>query len=145
LLKIWLLGLPVVALLAGPAPTPSPATLILRDGRTFELKAPPRREGDRVIFTTTAGKTYSLDASDVQSYVGAPPTPTTGPTKPDPLDSHDLGAIARQERASTGKTTDLSAPHPTLRSTAAPRRTATPKKPKTPRPTRTPTPAPTPR
>jgi hypothetical protein len=136
LLKNWLLGLPVAALLAGPAPTPPAPTLTLRDGRTFELKAPPRQEGGRVIFTTTAGKTYSLDAADVLS-LGAPPTPTSGPKKLDPLDSHELGAIARQERANTGKTTDLTARHPTRAATRTARKT--PKATRTPSPTRTPT------
>jgi hypothetical protein len=135
-------ALPLWALLAAPAPTAPPPTLVLRDGRTFELKAPPRQEAGRVIFTTTAGKTYSLDAAEVQSFVGVPPTPTRTPVNYNPLDSRNLGAIARKERASTGKTTDLSAAHPTVRSTRPPKRTPTPKKPKpkTPTPTRTPAP-----
>lgn len=127
---ILLLALPVRLLLAGPAPTPPPM-LTLRDGRTFHLSAPARRENGRVIFTTTEGKTYSLDAADVVSEVDRPPTPTREPKVYNPMDSQNLGAIARQERAKTGKTTDLSSEHPTARpsktSTHKPARTVTPK------------------
>jgi len=137
-----LIAWPLWAMLAAPAPTQPPPTLVLRDGRTFELKAPPRQEAGRVIFTTTAGKTYSLDAAEVQSFVGVPPTATRTPVSYNPLDSKNLGAIARTERATTGKTTELSVAHPTVRSTRPPKRTPTPKKPKTPAPTRTPTPPP---
>ena len=132
--------LPLWALLAGPAATPPPPpTLTLRDGRVFELREPPRNEAGRVIFTTTEGKTYSLDAAEVKSFVGAPPTATPAPPSYNPQDSRALGAIARQERANTGKTTDLSA-RPTARSTRPPRKTPQPKRTKTPAPTRTPTP-----
>jgi len=115
-----LLALPVWALLAGPAPTPPP-TLTLRDGRVFQLREPPRKEGDRVVFTTTEGKSYSLPSSDVQSFVPVPPTPTRPPRTYNPQDSRDLGAIARQQRAETGKTTDLSEAPPTPRPTRPPK------------------------
>jgi hypothetical protein len=115
-----LLALPLWALLAGPAPTPPP-TLTLRDGRVFQLREAPRTEGDRVVFTTTEGKSYSLPSSDVQSFVPVPPTPTRPPRTYNPQDSRDLGAIARQQRAETGKTTDLSGAAPTPRPTRPPK------------------------
>jgi hypothetical protein len=130
----FLLALPLWALLAGPSPTPPPPTLTLKDGRVMELKELPRSENGRVVFTTLEGKTYSLDASEVLSFVGAPPTPTRTPNKYNPMDSRNLGAIARQERAKTGKTSDLSAQQATPR---PPRKTPTRK------PTRIPTPKPT--
>ena len=132
-----LLALPFWALLAGPAPT-APPTLTLRDGRVFQLKESPRTEGDRVVFTTTDGKSYSLPKSDVQSFVPLPPTPTPPPRTYNPQDSRALGAIARQQRAETGKTTDLSEAHPTARATHPPKtRTKS-----TPAPASTKTPAP---
>jgi hypothetical protein len=131
-----LLALPLWALLAGPAPTPPP-TLTLRDGRVFQLKEPARTEGGRVVFTTVEGKTYSLDASEVKSMVLSPPTPTRVPREYNPQDSRALGAIAREQRAETGKTTDLSAPHSTPRPTARPAKKHPAKTPSavTPRPT----------
>jgi len=137
----FFLVLPFYALLAAPTPPP---ILTLRDGRTFHLQAPARIESGRVVFTTTDGKTYSLDPADVKSEVDRPPTPTRPPNYYNPQDSKNLGAIARQERASTGKTSDLSAAHPTPHATAKrtprPHPTAAPRK--TARPTRTPTPTP---
>ena len=95
------------------------------------MTAPARREKGRVIFTTTEGKTYSLEAADVVSEVDQPPTPTRTPNVYNRMDSQNLGAIAREERAKTGKTTDLSSPHPTARPsktpTRKPTRTAPPK------------------
>ena len=114
------LAIPLWALLALPEPTPIPPTLTLRDGRVMYLKAPPRTEGSRVVFTTLAGKTYSLEASEVASFVAAPPTPTRPAPRYNPQDSHALGAIARQERSRTGKTTDLSASRRSPRPTKAP-------------------------
>lgn len=116
-----LLALSFGALLAGSAPTPPP-TLTLRDGRVYQLKEPPHTAGGRIVFTTTEGKTYSLDQSEVESLVNSPPTPTRGPRAYNPQDSRALGAIARQQRAKTGKTTDLSAPRPTPRPTRRPTR-----------------------
>ena len=140
------LALPLCALLAGPAPTPAPR-LTLRDGRVFQLQAPPRTEGGRVLFTTTDGKAYSLDASEVQSFVSLPATPTHPPRTYNPQDSRDLGAIARQQRADAGKTTDLSSSSPSPRPTrtpkaaaAAPTSSGAAKK-KAPRSTATPKPA----
>jgi hypothetical protein len=140
-----LLALPLCALLAAPTPPP---TLTLKDGRTFQLRMPAHFEGGRVTFTTTEGKTYSLSASDVRSEVDRPPTPTRTPKVYNPMDSQNLGAIARQQRAETGKTTDLSAPHPTVHphpTTRTPRAgtkgSAAKGTPKAPRATRTPTPA----
>ena len=114
-----LLALPFWALLAGPAPTPPPL-LTLRDGRVYQLKEPAHTEGGRVVFTTVEGKTYSLPSSEVKSMVVSPPTPTRAPREYNPQDSRALGAIAREQRAATGKTTDLSAPHSTPRPTVRP-------------------------
>jgi hypothetical protein len=102
-------------------------------------------EGGKAVFTTTDGKTYSLDASEVKSFVGSPPTPTRPPPTYNPQDSRALGAIARQERSKTGKTTDLSASQPSPRATRRPTKTHPKSSPtasvrKTPRATRTPTP-----
>ncbi len=137
--------MPLCALLAAPTPPP---TLTLKDGRTFHLQAPAHFETGRVIFTTTEGKTYSLSASDVRSEIEHPPTPTPTPRVYNPMDSQNLGAIARQQRAETGKTTELSAPHPTAhphsttRTPKAGTKGATSRRtPRTPRATRTPTPA----
>jgi len=116
--SILLLALPFCALFAAPAPTPPP-TLTLKDGRVFHLKAPPVTDRGRVTFTTLDGKTYSLEQSQVESFVAKPPTPTRVPSTYNPQDSRALGAIARQERAKTGKTTDLSAPRPTAHPTKA--------------------------
>ncbi len=118
-----LLALPLWVLLAAPAPTPPP-TLTLKDGREFHLKEAPRTEGGRVVFTTMDGKAYSLDPNEVKSFVPSPPTPTRAPRTYNPQDSRALGAIARQERAKTGKTTDLSAPRATAHPTKAPRAAA---------------------
>jgi hypothetical protein len=140
-----ILALSLWALAAPPAPTPLPR-LTLRDGRVFELTAAPRTEAGRVIFTTKEGKTYSLPASEVQSFVDVPPTPTRVPSGYNPQDSRALGAIARQERAKTGKKTDLSASAASTSTTPPHAKTKAPKKTRTPAPkktaaaTRTPTP-----
>jgi hypothetical protein len=135
-----ILALSLWALAAPPAPTPFPR-LTLRDGRVFELQGPPKTEAGHVIFTTKEGKTYSLLASEVQSFVETPPTPTHPPSSYNREDSRALGAIARQERAKTGKTTDLSSSHA---STPPPARTKTKpprKKTAASKATRTPTPS----
>jgi hypothetical protein len=131
------------ALVAPPAPTPLPR-LTLRDGRVFELSGPPRTEAGHVIFTTKEGKTYSLPASEVQSFVDVPPTPTRPPKTYNQEDSRALGAIAREERAKTGKSTVLSsqpASTPPPRTKTASSKKTTTHAPKKPTPTRTPTPA----
>ena len=132
-----------------PEPTVLPPTLTLKDGRVLYLKEPPRTEGSRVIFTTIGGKTYTLQASEVESFVDSPPTPTRTPRRYNPQDSHNLGAIARQERAKTGKSTDLSSPPPkTPKPTRSPGKAAparTKKKRATPTPPPATSPATTPR
>jgi len=105
----------------------------LKDGRIMKLNAPPRIAGGRIVFTTVEGRTYSLAESEVLS-IGAEPTPTPTPKVLNQLDSHNLGAIAREERQKTGKTTEVA-----VRSTPGPRPTRTHQAPK-----RTPTPTPRP-
>ena len=112
-------------------PAQSPTIMKLKDGRVMRLKEPPRIAGGRIVFTTIEGRTYSLAESDVLS-IGADPTPTPTPRQLNPLDSHNLGAIARQQRQKSGK-----------RAEVAVRVTPSPKPPKTTRPPkRTPTPRP---
>ena len=100
----------------------------LKDGRIMHLKAPPRIAGGRIVFTTTDGHTYSLLESDVLS-LGLEPTPTPAPRTINPLDSHNLGAIAREQRAETGKKAEVAS-----KITSTPKPTKAPKKTPTPRP-----------
>ena len=117
------------ALVVSPTPSTQPPTIMkLKDGRVMHLTAPPRIAGGRIVFTTTEGRTYSLAESDVLS-IGVEPTPTPTPRTINPLDSHNLGAIARQQRQQTGKkaevaTTATSTPKPTR----APKKTPTPRR-----------------
>jgi hypothetical protein len=121
-----------LGLLFAPA-SQSPTILKLKDGRVMRLKESPRIAGGRIVFTTVEGRIYSLAESEVLS-IGAEPAPTPTPRVVNPLDSHNLGAIARQERQKTGKKTEV-----------AVRAAPTPKPAKTPRPPRrTPTPRPAP-
>jgi hypothetical protein len=117
------------ALLLLPA-SQSPTIMKLKDGRVMRLKAPPKISSGRIVFTTVEGQTYSLLESDVLS-IGAEPTPTPTPHYVNTLDSHNLGAIARQERQKTGKKSEVAVratppPNPT-RTPRPPRRTPTPK------------------
>jgi hypothetical protein len=110
----------------------SPTIMKLKDGRVMRLKEAPRIAGGRIVFTTVEGRTYSLAESEVLS-IGAEPTPTLTPRVVNPLDSHNLGAIARQERQKTGKKAEVA-----VRATPTPKPAKAPKPPK-----RTPTPRPT--
>jgi hypothetical protein len=114
-------------------PAPSPTVMRLKDGRVMRLKEPPRIAGGRIVFTTAEGRTYSLAESDVLS-IGAEATPTPTPRVVNPLDSHNLGDIARQERQKTGRKAEVA-----VRATPTPKpgRAARP-------PKRTPTRRPTP-
>jgi hypothetical protein len=118
----------LLALTPSPTPSSHPATLMkLKDGRIMHLTAPPKISGGRVVFTTTDGHTYSLAEGDILS-IGLEPTPTPTPRTINPLDSHNLGAIAREQRAETGKKAEVaskvtSTPKPTKR----PKRTPTPR------------------
>lgn len=117
--------------------SPSPSIMKLRDGRVMRLKDAPRIAGGRIVFTTVEGKTYSLAESEVLS-IGAEPTPSPTPHFVNTLDSHNLGAIARQERQKTGRKAEVAA-----RPTPGPKQAPPPKPTKTPRlPRRTPTPRP---
>ena len=82
--------------------------MILRDGRVMRLKEAPRIAGGRIVFTTVEGRTYSLAESEVLS-IGAEPTPSPTPRVINPLDSRNLGAIARQERQKTGRKPEVAA------------------------------------
>ncbi|MGH9399202.1 MAG: hypothetical protein ACRD00_02455 [Thermoanaerobaculia bacterium] len=106
----------------------TPTIMKLKDGRVMRLKEPPKVAGGRVVFTTAEGNTYSLPEGDVLS-IRAESAPTPAPTKLNALDSHSLGAIARQERQKTGKNSELGV-----------RATPSPKPSKTPRPAGTPGP-----
>lgn len=125
-----------LALLFAPV-SQSPTIMKLKDGRVMRLKEAPRIAGGRIVFTTVEGHTYSLAESEVLS-IGAEPTPSPTPRVVNPLDSHNLGAIARQERQKTGKKAEVA-----VRPTPTPNRAPAPKPAKTPRPPkRTPTPRP---
>lgn len=96
----------------------------------MRLKESPRIAGGRIVFTTVEGRIYSLAESEVLS-IGAEPTPTPTPRVVNPLDSHNLGAIARQERQKTGKKAEVAvraAPAPKPAKTLRPlKRTPTPR------------------
>jgi hypothetical protein len=102
-----------VALLSPSART-EPSTLTLRDGSYYVLREPARQVGNRFVFRTKAGKTYSIDASEVRS-TGPIPRPTPGPRKLDTHDSRQLGAIVRADRNQKGKAVEI-APSPPRRS-----------------------------
>jgi CRP-like cAMP-binding protein len=117
--------------------TQSETIMKLRDGRVMRLREAPRIAGGRIVFTTIDGRTYSLAENEVLS-IGADPTPSPTPRQMNPLDSHNLGAIARQERQKTGRKAEVA-----VRPTATPKPETAPKPPKRPRlPRRTPTPRP---
>jgi len=126
---------PLLALLLGllvSTPAPSPTVMRLKDGRVMRLKEPPRIAGGRIVFTTAEGRTYSLAESDVLS-IGAEATPTPTPRVVNPLDSHNLGDIARQERQKTGRKAEVA-----VRATPTPKPARAPRPPKR-TPTRRPT------
>ena len=106
-----------------------PTIMKLKDGRVIRLKEPPKIAGGRIVYTTLEGRTYSLAESDVLS-IGLEPTPTPTPRVLNPMDSHNLGAIAQQERATTGKRAEVAS-----KTTQTPKPTRAPKKTPTPRPT----------
>jgi hypothetical protein len=96
--------------LGGGAPA-VPAILRLKDGTVYELRTPPRLANGRFVFTTSDGRIYSLAEAEVDEVRLVSPA---SPAGPDRQDSHQLGAIARQERGQKGKHT-LIAPDPTPR------------------------------
>jgi hypothetical protein len=120
----------VFALAVSPTPSSHPATIMkLKDGRIMHLVQPPRISGGRIVFTTTEGRTYSLAESDVLS-IGLEPTATPTPRTINPLDSHNLGAIAREQREETGKKAEVA-----YKATSTPKPAKKPKRTPTPRPT----------
>ncbi len=105
-------GLLVVLLALPGAASPNPALIRLKDGTVYQLQAPPRLTNGRFVFTASDGQVYSLREAEVDEIrLLAPATASSGP---DRQDSHQLGAIARQERSQKGKHT-LIAPAPTPR------------------------------
>jgi hypothetical protein len=121
------------------AATPAPPTrMVLKDGTVYLLKEPPRFWSGRIIFTTTDGKSYSLNESEVDTIGVAPQTPAPRVTY-SPMDSKSLGAIARQQREKKGLDSPM-APNTTparraRRSAPKPTRTARPAPSRTPSPT----------
>jgi hypothetical protein len=87
------------------APPPAvPAIIKLKNGTEYSLQTPPHLTGGRFVFTASDGRVYSLSESDVDEVRLLAPTPDPR-MQPNPQDSHDLGAIARQERTQKGKHT----------------------------------------
>jgi hypothetical protein len=87
-----------------------PSTLTLRNGSYFDLPEPARKVGNRFVFRTTAGKTYSIESSEVLS-TGPAPRSTPVPRRMSTHDSRALGAIVRAERNRKGKAVEI-APQP---------------------------------
>ena len=92
---------------------PVPAQMTLKDGTVYELKEPPHLSGTRFVFTTRAGKVFSLGESEVEEIRLLGPTPVPRVVL-NPQDSRQLGAIARQQRRKKGTHT-LIAPAATPR------------------------------
>lgn len=101
-------------------PASAPTKLTLRNGTVYLLKEPPRISGTRIIFTTLEGKLYMLDQSEIEA-VGAMPRPTVAPKRYDIEDSRQLGAIARQRRAATGRRAEVAPRSPVKRPVRTPR------------------------
>jgi hypothetical protein len=92
----------LLLLLVATAAAAPPTRMTLKDGTVYVLREPPRLAGTRLVFTTQDGKVYSIDEKEVDA-IGTPATPTPSVRGHNPLDSHALGAIARQQRARKGK------------------------------------------
>ena len=90
-----------------------PALIRLKDGTVYRLQSAPHLSGGRLVFTTSEGRLLSVAETEVDEVRLLSPTPSPGAV-PDPHDSHALGAIARQQRRSSGKYT-LIAPAPTVK------------------------------
>ena len=105
-------GLLLVLLALPAAAPPTPAVIRTKDGTVYQLQAPPRLSNGRFVFTASDGRVYSLGEAEVDEVRLLPPAPDS--SGPDRQDSHQLGAIARQERNQKGKHT-LIAPAPTPR------------------------------
>ena len=95
----------MLALVEGAGPVP--ALIRLKDGTVYSLQSPPHLTGGRFVFKTTDGRLLSLAETEVDEVRLLVPTP--GPSENlNPQDSHALGAIARQQRSTTGKRTLIS-------------------------------------
>ena len=93
-----------------------PALIRLKDGTVYSLQSPPHLTGGRFVFKTTDGRLLSLAETEVDEIRLLVPTP--GPREDlNPQDSHALGAIAREQRSTSGKRTLISpsSPAPTPR------------------------------
>ncbi|HEY3203420.1 MAG TPA: hypothetical protein VGL03_07130 [Thermoanaerobaculia bacterium] len=111
---------PVLLLLLGALADPPatvPAQMRLKDGTVYQLRQAPHLTNGRFVFTTSDGGVYSLAEKEVDEIRLMGPTPVPR-IAPNPHDSHELGAIARQERRRKGKHTLLApamAPTPRTR------------------------------
>jgi hypothetical protein len=131
---LWAVTLTIALAAVTPAP---PTRMVLKDGTVYLLKEPPRFWAGRIIFTTMDGKSYSLNESELDTIGVSSPTPVPKVTY-SPMDSKNLGAIARQQRekkssssAIAPKTTPArrarrSGPKPTRTARPAPSRTPSP-------------------
>jgi hypothetical protein len=98
--------------LNGVAPA-IPAIIRTKDGTVYQLQTPPHLSNGRFVFTASDGRVYSLAEAEVDEVRLLTPA-SDSPVAPDRHDSHQLGAIARQERGQKGKYTLIS-PAPTPR------------------------------
>jgi hypothetical protein len=97
-----------------------PALIRLKDGTVYSLQSPPHLTRGRFVFKTSDGRLLSLAETEVDEIRLLQPTPAPR-TDLNPQDSHALGAIARQQRHSSGKRTLISpAPTPNPKKRAAP-------------------------
>ena len=99
-------GLLLALLALRAAAPPTPAVIRTKDGTVYQLPAPPRLSNGRFVFTASDGRVYSLSEAEVDEVRLLPPASDS--SGPDRQDSHQLGAIARQERNQKGKHTLLS-------------------------------------
>jgi hypothetical protein len=88
-----------------------PALIRLKDGTVYSLRSPPHLTGGRFVFKTSDGRLLSVAETEVDEIRLLQPTPVPRAAL-NTQDSHALGAIARQQRRSSGKHTLLS-PAPT--------------------------------
>ncbi|MFY9553070.1 MAG: hypothetical protein WAU32_18140 [Thermoanaerobaculia bacterium] len=93
----------------------APAQMRLKNGTVYQLQEPPLLKDGRFVFTTAKGEHYSLSEREVAEVRLLAP-PSSSRAAPNPQDSRQLGAIARQQRRRKGRYTAV-APRPAPRST----------------------------